>query len=101
VVAVSDGLDALTAARSMERVDVLLTDVVMPQLSGPQVAERLKVRHPGIRVVFMTGWVDDAIMKLELDSDVALLRKPFTPIGLARLIRSSLDQRYSPAGSRA
>jgi hypothetical protein len=49
----------------------------------------------------MTGWVDDAIMKLELDVDVALLRKPFTPVGLALIIRSALDQRYSPASTHA
>jgi signal transduction histidine kinase/CheY-like chemotaxis protein len=101
VVSAPDGLEALTQARSMERVDVLLTDVVMPQLSGPQVAERLRMRHPAMRVVYMTGWVDDAIMKLELDADVALLRKPFTPVSLAQLVRTTLDQRFSPAGSHA
>jgi signal transduction histidine kinase len=93
VVSARDGLDALTQARAIPRVDVLLTDVVMPQLSGPQVAERLRQRHPAVRVVYMTGWMDDAIMKLELDADVALLRKPFTPLALALLIRSALDER--------
>ena len=101
VVVARDGIDALTHARALPRVDVLLTDVVMPQLSGPQVAERLRRRHPTARVVYMTGWVDDAIMKLELDTDVALLRKPFTPVGLGRLIRSALDQRYSPTATHA
>jgi nitrogen-specific signal transduction histidine kinase len=101
VVTARDGVEALTQARTMPRVDVLLTDVVMPQLSGPQVAERLRRRHPAARVVYMTGWVDDAIMKLELDVDVALLRKPFTPVALALIIRSALDHRYSPAISHA
>jgi hypothetical protein len=49
----------------------------------------------------MTGWVDDAIMKLELDADVALLRKPFTPASLGLLIRSALDQRFSSAAAHA
>jgi signal transduction histidine kinase len=101
VVTARDGVEALTQAHSMPRIDVLLSDVVMPQLSGPQVAERLRPRHPSMRVVYMTGWVDDAIMKLELDADVALLRKPFTPVALALMIRSALDQRFSPAGANA
>jgi CheY-like chemotaxis protein len=97
VAAAASGVDALTLARSMPHIDMLVTDVVMPQLSGPQVAERLRQRHPGIRVVYMTGWVDDAIMKLELDADVALLRKPFTPVALALLVRNALDARFSPS----
>jgi CheY-like chemotaxis protein len=101
VVAARDGVEALTQAHTMPRIDVLLTDVVMPQLSGPQVAERLCARHPAMRVVYMTGWVDDAIMKLELDTDVALLRKPFTAVRLAQVIRGALDERFSPTGSNA
>ena len=101
VASASSGLDALTLARTMPHVDVLLTDIVMPQLSGPQVAERLRQRQPGIRVVYMTGWVDDAIMKLELDANVALLRKPFTPVGLALLVRHALDSRFSPTTANA
>jgi signal transduction histidine kinase len=98
VVTARDGVDALTLAHTTPGIDLLLTDVVMPQLSGPQVAERLRARMPGLRVVYMTGWVDDAIMKLELDADVALVRKPFTPASLALVIRSALDQRFSPVG---
>ena len=101
VVSASGGVEALTQAHTMPRIDVLLSDVVMPQLSGPQVAERLRPRHPHMRVVYMSGWVDDAIMKLELDADVALIRKPFTPVALALLIRSTLDQKFSPAGANA
>ena len=98
VVTARDGVDALTLAHTTPGIDLLLTDVVMPQLSGPQVAERLRARLPALRVVYMTGWVDDAIMKLELDTDVALLRKPFTPASLALVIRGALDQRFSPVG---
>jgi signal transduction histidine kinase len=100
VVTARDGVDALTRAHATAGIDLLLTDVVMPQLSGPQIAERLRARLPGLRVVYMTGWVDDAIMKLELDADVALVRKPFTPASLALVIRGALDQRYSPVGGR-
>jgi CheY-like chemotaxis protein len=101
VVVARDGVEALTQAHDMPRIDLLLSDVVMPQLSGPQVAERLRARHPTMRVVFMTGWVNEATMKLELDADVTLLRKPFTPVALALTIRSALDGRYGPAASHA
>jgi CheY-like chemotaxis protein len=97
VVSASGGIEALTLARTMPRLDVLLTDVVMPQLSGPQLAERIRARQPAPCVIYMTGWVDDAIMRLELDANVALLRKPFTPDGLARAVRAALDSRWAPA----
>ena len=96
VVQACNGVEALTQAHTMLRIDLLLTDVVMPQLSGPQVADRLRAHHPAMRVVYMTGWVNDATMKLELDADVSLLRKPFTPVGLALMVRSALDERFSP-----
>jgi CheY-like chemotaxis protein len=91
VVAARNGIEALTLARTMKRIDVLLTDVVMPQLSGAQLAERILAKHAAPCVIFMTGWVDDETMQLELDTDVALLRKPFTPIALARAVRNALD----------
>jgi signal transduction histidine kinase/CheY-like chemotaxis protein len=91
VVAARNGIEALTLARTMKRIDVLLTDIVMPQLSGPQLAERILAKQAAPCVIFMTGWVDDATMELELDADVTLLRKPFTPIALARAVRNALD----------
>jgi CheY-like chemotaxis protein len=84
-------VEALTAARTMRRLDVLLTDVVMPQLSGPQLVERILEKHPAPCVVYMTGWVDDSVTQLELDGTVTLLRKPFTPLELARTVRAVLD----------
>jgi signal transduction histidine kinase/CheY-like chemotaxis protein len=91
VVSARNGIEALSLARTMKRIDVLLTDIVMPQLSGPQLAERILSKQAAPCVIFMTGWVDDATMELELDTDVTLLRKPFTPIALARAVRNALD----------
>jgi signal transduction histidine kinase len=93
VVSASGGVEALTQARAMERVDVLLTDIVMPQMSGLQLAERIVARHPGACVVYMTGWVDNSVMQLELATDVALVRKPFTGVMLARAVCTALEQR--------
>jgi signal transduction histidine kinase/CheY-like chemotaxis protein len=87
------GVEALTLARTMPRLDVLLTDVMMPQLGGQQLAERLTATNPGLCVIYMTGWVDESIARLELSTDVALVRKPFTARSLARAVRSAIDQR--------
>ena len=92
VVLARNGVEALTVARTMPRLDVLVTDIVMPQLSGPQLAERIMAKFPAPCVIFMTGWVNDATMELELDADVTLLRKPFTPLELARTVRGALDE---------
>jgi CheY-like chemotaxis protein len=92
VVLARTGVEALTIARTMPRLDVLLTDIVMPQLSGPQLAERIMAKFPAPVVIYMTGWVNDATMELELDTDVTLLRKPFTPLELARTVRGALDE---------
>jgi CheY-like chemotaxis protein len=97
VVSASGGIEGLTLARTMPRIDVLLTDVVMPHLGGPQLVKRILEKHPMLCVIYMTGGVDDAIMQLELDAGVALLRKPFTPDGLARAVRAALDGRWAPA----
>jgi two-component system cell cycle sensor histidine kinase/response regulator CckA len=92
VVLARNGVEALTVARTMPRLDVLVTDIVMPQLSGPQLAERIMAKFPAPCVIFMTGWVNDATMELELDTNVTLLRKPFTPLELARTVRGALDE---------
>jgi signal transduction histidine kinase len=92
VVVARTGIEALTIARTMPRLDVLLTDIVMPELSGPQLAERIMAKVSAPCVIYMTGWVNDATMELELDTDVTLLRKPFTPLELARTVRGALDE---------
>ncbi|MFI5182593.1 MAG: PAS domain S-box protein [Thermoanaerobaculia bacterium] len=85
-----DGLDL--AERHPERIDLLLTDVIMPGVSGHEMAERLVARRPGLKVLFMSGYVDDAIASHGvLEPGIHLLKKPFTPSSLAREVRSVLD----------
>jgi len=87
---------ARNAAEALEisaagRVDVLLTDIVMPQTSGPElVAEYLSTR-PAPLVIYMSGYADDALSHYELDPGAVLLRKPFTPAMLARTVRNAID----------
>jgi PAS domain S-box-containing protein len=93
VLAASDGHDAL---RVVERhggtIHLLVTDVVMPGLSGRQLADSLAARRPGIRVLFMSGYPGDAVVQHGgLPTGSAFLQKPFSPDGLARKVRDVLD----------
>jgi len=78
---------------------LLLTDVVMPDLSGPEVARRVIERRPEIAVLFMSGYTDDAVLQHGvLKQDTPFLQKPFTPIILAAKVRDVLDAVASGGG---
>ncbi|MBN2800969.1 MAG: response regulator [Deltaproteobacteria bacterium] len=75
------------------RFDLLLTDVIMPGMSGPELASALAVRRPGMRVLFASGYTNDALMRRgTLDEGVALLQKPFSTAQLSEAVRASLDR---------
>jgi CheY-like chemotaxis protein len=74
-----------------ESVDLVLTDVVMPGLSGRELADRLKQQCPGIKVLFMSGYTDDTILHHGvLEKDAELIQKPFSPGQLAIKVREML-----------
>ena len=75
-------------------IDLLLTDVVMPQMSGPELARRLSALRPGLRVLCMSGYTDDSIVRHGvLQAEIELLQKPFTSDSLTQRVREVLDGR--------
>ena len=74
------------------RVALLLTDIVMPQISGPEVYKRISLMCPGIAVLYMSGYTDDRLFSSGVSEEgVAFLQKPFTPTALAQKVRTVLD----------
>ncbi len=93
VVEAQDAAQALLAIGS-EHADLLVTDVVMPNVSGRELAARLEVLRPGIRVLFMSGYTNNVIEHLGvLEAGTQFLQKPFSPADLARKVRSVLGAR--------
>jgi CheY-like chemotaxis protein len=92
VIAASNPVEALSLVREQrQRIDALVTDVVMPHMTGPQLAAALAELQPVSCIVYMSGYADEAILQLEIDRRHAFLRKPFTPFTLARALRDALD----------
>jgi PAS domain S-box-containing protein len=87
-----DGRSALSiAADHAGPLHLLVTDVIMPEMSGRQLADRLKEIRPELKVLFVSGYTDDAITRHGvLEPGIAFLQKPFTPESLARKVREVL-----------
>jgi two-component system cell cycle sensor histidine kinase/response regulator CckA len=91
----------LTCERHQRTIHLLLTDVIMPQMSGRELAERLATIRPDMKVLFMSGYTDRAIINHGiLDSGIAYVQKPLAPELLARRVREVLDTPARPPAAR-
>jgi len=84
------------ATEHQGRIHLLLTDVVMPEMSGPQALEQIRARQPNMKVLFMSGYTDEAMVHHGIpDSGAPFLQKPFLPETLARKVREVLASQAS------
>jgi PAS domain S-box-containing protein len=93
VLVASSGDAALMLAHAYPgKIDLLVADVVMPQMSGPQVAEQLSAARPDVKILYVSGYTEDTTVHGDvLQQGVAFLAKPFTPGALAHSVRDVLD----------
>jgi two-component system cell cycle sensor histidine kinase/response regulator CckA len=93
VITAFDGREALRIAQSRrEAIDLVLTDVVMPNVSGSELARALREEYPHSKILFVSGYTRDSVLRDGLlDSSVHFLQKPYTPLTLAQKVRQVLD----------
>ena len=101
VLVANNGNEALLrVAENGDVIGLVVTDVVMPAMSGGELASRLAETHPNLAVLFVSGYTDDVVLRRGLlDASASLLQKPFTATSLARAVRSALDARLFAAVS--
>lgn len=94
ILVAASGAEALTlGAAHHDPIGMIATDVVMPGLSGTEVASRLRVLHPEAKVLYMSGYTDDAVVRRGMvEPGTAFLQKPFSAATLARKVREVLDR---------
>ena len=103
VLEASDGPEALrvAAAQPARRIDLLLTDVVMPEMDGCALAVRMRESQPGLKVVFSSGYARDVMLRQSpRPTGDAFLPKPYNAAALMRTLYAVLDEKPPPAASQ-
>ena len=106
---VTSGYKVLLASRGDEAekicieydgvIHLLITDLVMPGLSGQELVQKIAGKRPGMKVLYMSGYTDQALHDTDIKSGVGFLEKPFTPAGLQRRVREVLEGRIIPSSA--
>ena len=87
-----DAIEAIALIQNKQPFDLVITDVIMPKMSGKELYDQIKVIAPRIEVLFMSGYTDDALTHHGvLGPELCFLEKPFSPSGLARKVREVID----------
>jgi CheY-like chemotaxis protein len=99
VLEVGDGSQAIAICeRSDQPIDLLITDVIMPLMNGPELMRRVKLVRPDLPVLFVSGYTDRALVHQGVRAEGSdFLQKPFTPDVLVRKVREVLDERAQRA----
>ena len=98
VTAAINGRDALERCGDVSQLDLLVSDLVMPEMDGPQLYEALLQRQPGLRAIFVSGYAEDVYAQhAQLLEGRPVVQKPFSLVEIKRLVRDVLDAR-APAG---
>ncbi|HJQ27149.1 MAG TPA: ATP-binding protein [Blastocatellia bacterium] len=102
VIEATDGVDALAASQDYAgAIDLLLTDVVMPRMGGPELAEHMRQLRPTTPALFMSGYTDDGIVHHGvLDDGLVFIQKPFTPDALIKKVCERLDEQKRAGAQR-
>ncbi|BHH85935.1 hybrid sensor histidine kinase/response regulator [Desulforhopalus sp. 52FAK] len=103
VLEASNGKEAIeTANRFHGQIDLLLTDVVMPILNGPETAKVITTQHPDIAIIFMSGYTENSIVHHGvLDDGITFIHKPISRNGLATSVRKAIDQQKTNNGAQS
>jgi len=93
VLAASSGEEALDVVRNGQHVDLVVSDVIMPGMTGPEVCRQLAERYPGLRVLFTSGYSTDAIARHGvLEPGTMFIEKPYSPLALGRKVAEALGR---------
>jgi CheY-like chemotaxis protein len=94
VIEAVDGKDAVMKfMENRETIDLLLSDLIMPKMSGKDAYDEIKVWRPDLKAIFASGYAPDVVrQKMALDSEVTLISKPITPYALLKKVRTLLDE---------
>jgi two-component system cell cycle sensor histidine kinase/response regulator CckA len=92
VLEAANGVEALEISDTCKDIHLVLTDVVMPQMNGRELAEHLSRTQPSTRLIFMSGYTEDPMVVNAIGRLAFFLAKPFTPVTLTSKIREVLDR---------